>query len=92
MKGPGPGHRYTPAVAQPLLLLSNDDGYHSEGIHVLADALEVEDDGEQVEREGQRPEELPEAHGEHEQERLREHDPGHHERERGFHGLSLGSA
>jgi 5'-nucleotidase len=27
-------------VAQPLLLLSNDDGYHSEGIHVLADALE----------------------------------------------------
>jgi 5'-nucleotidase len=27
-------------VVQPLLLLSNDDGYHSEGIHVLADALE----------------------------------------------------
>jgi len=27
-------------VKQPLILLSNDDGYHSEGIHVLSDALE----------------------------------------------------
>ncbi len=27
-------------MAQPLILVSNDDGYHSEGIHVLADALE----------------------------------------------------
>jgi 5'/3'-nucleotidase SurE len=27
-------------VAYPLLLVSNDDGYHSEGIHVLVDALE----------------------------------------------------
>jgi len=26
-------------MAPPLLLVSNDDGYHSEGIHVLADAL-----------------------------------------------------
>jgi len=27
-------------MARPLLLISNDDGYHSEGIHVLADSLE----------------------------------------------------
>jgi 5'-nucleotidase len=27
-------------MARPLLLISNDDGYHSEGIHVLADALD----------------------------------------------------
>ena len=27
-------------MKQPLILLSNDDGYHSEGIHVLSDALE----------------------------------------------------
>jgi len=27
-------------VPRPLLLISNDDGYHSEGIQVLADALE----------------------------------------------------
>ena len=27
-------------MTPPLLLVSNDDGYHSEGIHVLADALE----------------------------------------------------
>jgi 5'-nucleotidase len=27
-------------VVHPLLLVSNDDGYHSEGIHVLVDALE----------------------------------------------------
>ncbi len=28
-------------MERPLLLLSNDDGYHSEGIQVLADALEA---------------------------------------------------
>ena len=54
---------------QPLLL-------------VLSDPLQVEDDGEQVEHERDRAEELPEAHGEHEQERPREHDPGHHEGDR----------
>ncbi|MFI5167630.1 MAG: 5'/3'-nucleotidase SurE [Thermoanaerobaculales bacterium] len=27
-------------MARPLLLISNDDGYHSEGIHFLADSLE----------------------------------------------------
>jgi 5'-nucleotidase len=32
---------YTPAVHRPLLLVSNDDGYHSEGIRVLAAALEA---------------------------------------------------
>ena len=32
--------RYTARVTLPLILLSNDDGYHSEGIQVLADALE----------------------------------------------------
>lgn len=28
-------------MSQPLILVSNDDGYHSEGIQVLADALEA---------------------------------------------------
>lgn len=32
---------YTAGVPQPLILVSNDDGYHSEGIQVLADALEA---------------------------------------------------
>jgi 5'-nucleotidase len=27
-------------MPEPLILVSNDDGYHSEGVHVLADALE----------------------------------------------------
>lgn len=31
--------RYTARVTPPLILVSNDDGYHSEGIKVLADAL-----------------------------------------------------
>jgi 5'-nucleotidase len=31
---------YTSPVAPPVLLLPNDDGYHSEGIQVLADALD----------------------------------------------------
>jgi 5'-nucleotidase len=31
---------YTPRVAKPVILVSNDDGYHSEGIQILADALE----------------------------------------------------
>ena len=34
------GKAILPAVSQPLLLLTNDDGYTSEGIQVLADALE----------------------------------------------------
>ena len=36
----GSGSRYTRAVSKPRVLISNDDGYHSEGIHVLADALD----------------------------------------------------
>jgi len=35
-----PTNDYNPRVPQPLLLVTNDDGYHSEGIHVLVDALE----------------------------------------------------
>src|SRR6266542_3035785 len=49
---------------------------------VLADALQVEHDREEVQREGERAEELPEAHREHEQDRPREDDAHHHEPER----------
>lgn len=34
------GTGYTPGVSKPRILVSNDDGYHSEGVHVLADALD----------------------------------------------------
>src|SRR6266542_5955731 len=49
---------------------------------VLPDPLEVEDDREEVEREGERAEELPQAHSEDEQDGLREDDAHHHEPER----------
>src|SRR5512133_4024892 len=49
---------------------------------VFAHALEVEDDGEQVQRERGGPEELAEAHGQHEQERVRDDDRHDHQAER----------
>lgn len=37
----GSSRGYTPPVSKPVLLVSNDDGYHSEGIRFLAEALEA---------------------------------------------------